>query len=57
MSHPDPSRDYDDDFDCDNTDDGYDAAKDAWFDGGPAVTDWQHEEDRAWDEECRRNGW
>jgi hypothetical protein len=56
MSHPDPTRDYDDD-DCDNTDDGYDAAKDAWFNGGPAVTSWQHEEDRAWDEECRRNGW
>ena len=25
--------------------------------GRPAVTDWQREEDRAWDEECRRNGW
>ena len=40
------------------SDDGYDAARDAYEEGyGPAVTRRQIEEDRAWQEECRRNRW
>ena len=39
-------------------DDGYDTARDAYLTGdGPAVTRRQIEEDRAWQEECRRNRW
>ena len=42
----------------DDSDDGYDAARDAYLTGeGPAVTRHQIEEDRAWQEECRRNRW
>lgn len=41
-----------------DSDDGYDAARDAYLTGdGPAFTRRQVEEDRAWDEECRRNRW
>ena len=41
-----------------NSDDGYDAARDAYEEGyGPAVTRRQIEEDRTWQEECRRNRW
>jgi hypothetical protein len=41
-----------------NSDDGYDAARDAYLTGdGPAFTRRQVEEDRAWAEECRRNRW
>lgn len=41
-----------------DSDDGYDAARDAYLTGdGPAFTRRQIEEDRAWDEECRRNRW
>jgi hypothetical protein len=46
------------DHDEDSSDDGYDAARDAYLTGdGPAFTSRQIEEDRAWAEECRRNGW
>jgi len=46
------------DHDEDSSDDGYDAARDAYLTGdGPAFTARQIEEDRAWAEECRRNGW
>jgi len=41
-----------------NSDDGYDAARDAYEEGyGPAVTRRQIDEDRAWQEECRCNRW
>ena len=41
-----------------NSDDGYDAARDAYEEGyGPAVTRRQIDEDRALQEECRRNRW
>lgn len=41
-----------------DSDDGYDAARDAYEEGyGPAVTRRQIDEDRAWQEECRRNRW
>ncbi len=45
--------------DCfEDSDDGYDAARDAYLTGdGPAFTRSQIEEDRAWAEECRRNRW
>ena len=46
------------DHDEDSSDDEYDAARDAYLTGdGPAFTRRQIEEDRAWAEECRRNGW
>ena len=46
------------DHDEDSSDDGYDAARDAYLTGdGPAFTRRQIEEDRAWAEECRRNRW
>jgi hypothetical protein len=49
---------YDEWKDDDNSDDGYDAARDAYLTGeGPAVTRKQREEVEAWNEECRRNGW
>ena len=49
---------YDDWNDDDDSDDGYDAARDAYLTGeGPAVTRKQREEVEAWNEECRRNGW
>jgi hypothetical protein len=48
---------YDDWNDDDDSDDGYDAARDAYLTGeGPAVTRKQREEVEAWNEECRRNG-
>jgi hypothetical protein len=48
---------YDDD-EFEDSDDGYDAAKDAYLTGeGPPVTRKQKEEVEAWNEECRRNGW
>ena len=41
-----------------DSDDGYDAARDAYLTGeGQAVTRKQREEVEAWNEECRRNGW
>jgi hypothetical protein len=41
-----------------DSDDGYDAARDAYLTGeGPAVTHKQKAEVDAWNEECRRNGW
>jgi hypothetical protein len=44
---------YDDE---DDSDDGYDAARDAYLTGdGPPVTRKQREEEEAWNEECRRN--
>jgi very-short-patch-repair endonuclease len=47
-----------DDWNDDDSDDGYDAARDAYLTGeGPAVTRKQREEVEAWNEECRRNGW
>ena len=47
-----------DDWDDEDSDDGYDAARDAYLTGeGPAVTRKQREEVEAWNEECRRNGW
>ena len=43
---------------CSGSDDGYDAARDAYDMGyGQPVTRRQIEEDRAWAEECRRNRW
>lgn len=43
---------------CEDSDDGYDAARDAYLTGeGPAVTRKQREEQEAWNEECRRNRW
>lgn len=46
---------WDDDED---SDDGYDAAKDAYLMGyGPPVTRRQREEQEEWNEECRRNRW
>jgi hypothetical protein len=39
-----------------DSDDAYDAARDAYLTGeGSAFTDWQMEQDMAWEEECRRN--
>lgn len=41
-----------------DSDDGYDAARDAYLKGeGPAVTRKQQAEVAAWNEECRRNRW
>ena len=41
-----------------DSDDGYDAARDAYLTGeGPAVTRKQREEEEAWAEDCRRNRW
>ena len=41
-----------------SSDDGYDAARDAYLTGdGSALTRRQIEEDRAWQDECRRNRW
>jgi hypothetical protein len=41
-----------------NSDDGYDAAKDAYLMGyGPAVTESQRREEESLREEYRRNGW
>lgn len=49
---------YDDYDGEDDSDDGYDAARDAYLTGeGPAVTRKQREEEEAWAEECRRNRW
>lgn len=49
---------YDDDEDFEDSDDGYDAARDAYLtEEGPAVTRRQIEEDRAWADECRRNNY
>ena len=43
---------------CEDSDDGYDAARDAYNMGyGPPVTRRQHEEDEMLREEYRRNGW
>lgn len=40
------------------SDDGYDAVKDNYLThGGYGYNDRTREEDRAWNEECRRNGW
>jgi len=48
---------YDDD-EFEDSDDGYDAAKDAYLTGeGPPVTRQQKKEVDDWNEECRRNGW
>lgn len=53
MSHPNPLYDYDED-----SDDGYDAAVDAYNEGyGPPVTRRQREEDEMLREEYRRNGY
>lgn len=47
-----------DEWNDDDSDDGYDAAVDAYLTGeGPAVTRKQREEEEAWAEECRRNRW
>lgn len=41
-----------------DSDDGYDAAIDAYNEGyGPAVTERQIREERDWERECRRNEW
>ncbi len=41
-----------------DSDDGYDAAIDAYIEGyGPAVTERQIREERDWERECRRNEW
>lgn len=56
MSHPDPTRDYDDEYE--STDDGHDAAVDAYLTGeGPPVTRRQREEQEMLREEYRRNKW
>lgn len=48
---------YDDD-EIENSDDGYDAAVDAYLEGwGPPVTRRQIQEEQDWADECRRNGW
>lgn len=55
MSHPDPCYDYENSHD---SDDGYDAAVDAYNEGyGPPVTRRQRQEEQEWADECRRNGW
>lgn len=42
----------------DDSDDGHDAARDAYLTGeGPPVTRRQMEEEEDWAEECRRNRW
>lgn len=42
----------------DASDDGYDAAKDAYLMGyGPPVTRRQRQEEKDWADECRHNGW
>jgi hypothetical protein len=47
-----------DEWDDEDSDDGYDAARDAYLTGeGPAITRRQIEEQEAWAEECRRNHW
>jgi len=41
-----------------SSDDGYDAVKDNYLTyGGYGYNDRSLEDDRAWDDECRRNGW
>lgn len=41
-----------------NSDDGYDAAVDAYLTGhGPAVTRRQIQDEKDWADECRHNGW
>jgi hypothetical protein len=55
MSCPDPLYDYED---LEDSDDGYDAMKDDYLThGGYGYNDRTREEDKAWDDECRRNGW
>lgn len=57
MSCPDPLYDYED-WTNEDSDDGYDAAVDAYLTGyGPAVTRRQREEEEMLREEYRRNGW
>lgn len=52
MGYPYKDEDYED------SDDGYDAARDAYLTGeGPAVTRKQREEEEMLREEYRRNGW
>ena len=55
MSCPDPLYDY---ADFDDSDDGYDAARDAYDMGyGPPMNDRQRREEDELREEYRRNGW
>lgn len=55
MSHPDPLYDYED---FQNSDDGYDAARDAYNEGyGPPVTRRQRQEEQEEADEFRRSGW
>ena len=59
MSCPDPLYDYED-FDdmTKDSDDGYDAARDAYNMGyGAPVTRRQRQEEQDWNDECHRNGW
>jgi len=54
MSHPNPLYDYDDHDE--DSDDGYDAARDAYNEGyGAPVTRRQRQEQQDWADECRRN--
>jgi len=59
MSCPDPLYDYEDFDDVSkDSDDGYDAARDAYNMGyGAPVTRRQRQEEQYWNDECRRNGW
>ena len=55
MSCPNPLYDYED---FEDSDDGYDAARDAYDMGyGEPVTRWQREEEEMLREEERRNRW
>ena len=56
MSHPDYLYDFDNSYD-DDSDDAYDAAKDAWCLGDEPMTGSQRREQESWDETCRQNGW
>lgn len=40
-----------------NSDDGYDAAKDEWCLGDEPMTASQRREEESWNETCRQNGW
>ena len=55
MSCPDPNYDY---ADFEDSDDGYDAAKDNYLtNGGYGYNESTRQEDKDWNDECRRNDW
>ena len=59
MSHPNPLYDYADFHDdAEDNEDGYDAAKDNYLtNGGYGYNSRTRQEDKDWNDECRRNGY